>query len=67
MEALPDLATRAATGLTIAVILDTLATHAPDAQRSDLCGIFLNRFGQMGVTAKDLPSCGKAPLRSECQ
>lgn len=67
LEALPDLGTRAASGLTVAVILDTLATHTPDAQRSDLCGIFLNRFSQMAIAAKDLPSCGKAPLRSECQ
>src|SRR5207302_545550 len=36
LEALPDLGTRVASGLTIAVILDTLATHTPDAQRSDL-------------------------------
>ncbi|MGZ6143220.1 MAG: hypothetical protein ACXWLM_07765 [Myxococcales bacterium] len=49
------------------MILDTLAAHAPDDQRADLCGIFVNRFAQLGITASDLPSCGKPPLRTECQ
>ncbi|MCA1827292.1 MAG: hypothetical protein ABR567_01685 [Myxococcales bacterium] len=68
LAALGDLGTKAASGLTLAVILDTLAAHSPDDQRADLCDIFFNRFEQMGIKAADLPSCGKAPLqRTECQ
>jgi hypothetical protein len=67
LTALTDLGTRAASGLTLPVILDTLAAHAPDDQRAGLCGIFLNRFQQMGIKPTDLPSCGKAPLLTECQ
>lgn len=67
LAALGDIGTKAASGLTLPVILDTLAAHAPDDQRSDLCGIMLNRFAQLGIAAADLPSCPKAPARSECQ
>jgi len=67
LSALPDLGTKVASGVTLPAILDTLAAHSPDDQRADLCGIFLNRFAQMGIAAKDLPSCGKATPRSECQ
>ena len=67
LASLGDLGSKAAAGLTLPVILDTLATHAPDDQRADLCGIFLNRFAQLGIQPADLPSCGKPPLRTECQ
>lgn len=67
IAALPDLRTKLAAGVTLPAILDTLAAHAADDQRSDLCGIFVNRFGQMGITATDLPSCVKPTPRTECQ
>ena len=67
LSALGDIGTRAASGLTLPIILDGLAAHSPDAQRADLCGLFLNRFAQLGITAADLPSCGKPTQRTECQ
>ena len=68
LAALPDLGTRAASAvLGLADVLDVLAAHSPDDQRNDLCGIFLNRFAQVGVKAADLPSCGKVTPRLECQ
>ena len=67
LGALADLGTKAAAGLTLPVILDTLAAHAPDDQRADLCGILLNRFAQLGIQASDLPSCAKPTVRTECQ
>ena len=69
LDALGDLGTRAAAAqgtLTIPAILETLAAHAPSDQRSALCGVFLNRFAQLGVKQADLPSCAKATLRQEC-
>ena len=69
LAALGDLGSKAAAAqgtLTIPVILDTLASHAPDDQRIALCGIFLNRFAQVGVKQADLPSCAKATPRQEC-
>lgn len=70
LAALPDLGNRAAAAqgvLTLPAILETLAAHAPDDQRSALCGIFLNRFAQVGLKQADLPSCAKATARQECQ
>jgi hypothetical protein len=67
LTALPDLGTKLAGAVTLPAVLDTLASHAADDQRSDLCGIFLNRFAQMGITATDLPSCVKPTPRTECQ
>jgi len=69
LDALGDLGTRAAAAqgtLTIPAILETLAAHSPADQRNALCGIFLNRFAQLGVKQADLPSCAKATLRQEC-
>lgn len=67
LGALADLGTRAAGGaLSLPAILDTLASHAPDSQRNDLCGLFLNRFAQVGVKPADLPSCSKPTSRAEC-
>jgi hypothetical protein len=60
LAALPDLGAKAkAAGgvLTLPVILETLAAHSPADQQSALCGTFANRFVQVGVHAKDLPSC----------
>jgi hypothetical protein len=59
LVALPDLGTKAKAGGALALpdILDTLAADAPADQRAALCGIFGNRFVQVGVHAKDLPSC----------
>jgi hypothetical protein len=70
LAALPDLGAKAkAAGgsLTLPAILETLAAHAPDDQRLGLCGIFLNRFAQVGIKAADVPSCAKATPRQECQ
>ena len=70
LSALPDLGSKAAAAqgaLTIPDILETLASHAPDDQRLALCGIFLNRFAQVGLKQIDLPSCAKAIARQECQ
>jgi hypothetical protein len=70
LSALPALgaAARAAGGsLTLPAMLDTLASHAPDDQRSGLCALFLNRFMQVGVKAADVPSCATATPRTECQ
>ena len=69
LDALGDLGTRAAVAqgrLTLPVILDTLAARAPADQRSDLCGIFLNRFAKLGLKQADLPSCAQATARQEC-
>ncbi len=70
LASLPDLGGRAAAAqgvLTLPAILETLAAHAPDDQRPALCGIFLNRFAQVGLKQADLPSCARATTRQECQ
>jgi hypothetical protein len=66
LASLGDIGTRAASGLTLPIILDGLAAHSPDDQRADLCGLFLNRFAQLGIGAADLPSCGKTVQHTEC-
>lgn len=68
LSALPDLGARAASGgLGLADILDTLAAHSPDDQKTGLCAILFNRFAAVGIKATDLPSCPKVPPRQECQ
>jgi hypothetical protein len=70
LAALADLGTKAAAAqgvLKVPDILDALAAHAPVDQRNGLCGLFLNRFAQLGIKATDLPSCVNATPRAECQ
>ena len=69
LDALGDLGGQAAAqgALTLPALLQTLAAHAPADQQSALCGIFLNRFAQVGLKQADLPACAKATPRQECQ
>ncbi|HUJ25758.1 MAG TPA: hypothetical protein VLW85_07055, partial [Myxococcales bacterium] len=68
LQALPALGSLTASGLSLAVILDTLAANSPDEQRSDLCGILVNRFAPLQITVADLPTCGAITIvdHEEC-
>ena len=68
LSALPDLGARAASGaLGLADVIEALAAHSPDDQRTGLCAILFNRFAAVGIKPADLPSCPKVPPRAECQ
>lgn len=68
VQALPALGSLAASGLSLAIILDTLAANAPPEQRSDLCGMIVNRFAPLHVALSDLPTCSaiKVVPHQEC-
>jgi hypothetical protein len=69
LAALPDLGKRAAANpISLGMVLDTLAAHAPADQLGDLCGMLIDRFANLKITASDLPSCSGAKVvpHSEC-